>query len=300
MIAGENHLFTTVRLKGDDVEGQWLRERDKGIGGSDVAALLGMSQWKSPITLWCEKTGRIEPQDLSGVPYVEFGNLMEPFVAKWYSEKYPDRTVRSVKAILRSIQRPWALASLDREVKDPELGWGVLEIKTARTKWEDGVPDHYLTQVIHYLSVTGRKFADVAVFYRDSCKYEDFRIIPDEEDMEYVVSGVDTFWNDHVEKDVMPPTITGQTDESKAIYQLYKYADEEMSPEDADRAEELCTQIMDLNDRIKPLSEDKSKAANELKLLINEHKGLITFGHVATWVRSEKRDSGVRVKERKQ
>lgn len=26
----------------------WLKERQKGIGGSDVAAILGMSPWRTP------------------------------------------------------------------------------------------------------------------------------------------------------------------------------------------------------------------------------------------------------------
>ena len=38
----------------------WLKERQKGIGGSDVAAILGMSPWRTPYQVWEEKTTPID------------------------------------------------------------------------------------------------------------------------------------------------------------------------------------------------------------------------------------------------
>ena len=49
---------------------EWLagREAIHGIGASEAAAAIGESRRKSRIDLWREKTGRKEPEDLSGVP----------------------------------------------------------------------------------------------------------------------------------------------------------------------------------------------------------------------------------------
>ena len=34
----------------------WLQERRSGLGGSDVAAIIGASPWKTYAALWAEKT----------------------------------------------------------------------------------------------------------------------------------------------------------------------------------------------------------------------------------------------------
>lgn len=44
---------------------EWLEERKKGIGGSDVACILGMSPYKSNVELWEEKVGIREAEDIS-------------------------------------------------------------------------------------------------------------------------------------------------------------------------------------------------------------------------------------------
>ena len=52
---------------------QWLEERKKGIGGSDVACILGMSPYKTNVALWEEKVGIREPEDISQKEYVKNG-----------------------------------------------------------------------------------------------------------------------------------------------------------------------------------------------------------------------------------
>ena len=42
---------------------KWLEMRNKGIGGSEAAVIVGMNRWKSPFQLWLEKTGEVEPED---------------------------------------------------------------------------------------------------------------------------------------------------------------------------------------------------------------------------------------------
>ena len=37
---------------------EWLKERTKGIGGSDVSTILGLNPYKTPLQLWEEKTGK--------------------------------------------------------------------------------------------------------------------------------------------------------------------------------------------------------------------------------------------------
>lgn len=301
MLCGEGKAFTATRLEGDDVSDEWLELRREGIGGSDVAPIMGLSPWTSPLEVWLDKTKRSEPEDISGKEAVAMGTELEADVFDMYRRRHPEMTVRRCNAVLRSVERPWAQASLDGIARDPELGWGVLEIKTGSSmaRWDDGVPVYYLTQVLHYLSVTGYKFADVAALIGDhGLHYKEFRVVPDDADMKSVTEAVDEFWNERVLKDVVPPQVTALPSESRAIYEQYKRSDGEMTPSEAFEAEALAMELKDLNASVSEVESRKREISNRLKRLVGEHKGIVLDDYVVTWVRSEKRDSGIRVKEK--
>lgn len=298
MLRNEGKAFDIVRLPD---EAAWLEARKLGIGGSDVAAIMGLSPWKAPIEVWMEKTGRMDAPDISGRESVQMGTELEADVIEMYKRRHPGSRTQRVNGMLISIERPWAQASLDAICYDMELGWGVLEIKTGskESEWRDGVPLHYQTQVMHYLSVTGYAFADVAALIGDyGLHYHEYRITRDEEDLAAVNEDVDTFWQSFVLGNSIPPTITALPSEGKALYELYKHADEELAPDEADMADRLAERLRTNNKQSADLKDARQTITNELKRLIGEHKGVITDGYVVTWVRTEKRDMGLRVKER--
>ena len=298
MLPNENRLFTAVRFTGDDVNEQWLAFRNEGIGGSEVAGVMGLSKWQSPISIWLEKTGRTEHEDISSNPVVEWGNSLEPLVRAKFRDEHPECLVIEPRCTLVSKARPWAHASLDGLVRDPEAGWGVLEIKTARSRdgwFDDGesVPLYYLTQALHYMSVTGLAYARFAVLIGGS-EYVERTVVPDAEDMEAVVGAVDSFWNDNVVADVMPDEVTSNPLDSRAMYRMYLRADEDLV--DSEEADALMAEYLAASDDERSAKERKAVASTSLKRLIGGHRGVVGREYSATWVRSEKRDSGVRVR----
>lgn len=261
-IKGENSVFELLRTDGS--REAWLAIRKEGVGGSDVAAIMGLSHFRSAYSVWAEKSGLYEPEDIGDKPAVHWGNVLEPIVGGEYAENHPEREVRRVNAVCRNLKRPWAQASLDYEVKDPDLGWGVLEIKTAgamRAKdWEDGVPVYYQTQVAHYLSVTGRPFADVAVLIGGS-DYREYRIMRDLEDEAAVVGAVDAFWADNV-LGGKPPEITGARDDAAAVF-------------GANRAGNGEVDYVDLSDNMTAFliaKKDKQRADETFRVMSNRMK----------------------------
>ena len=140
----------------------WLEERRKGIGGSDVAAIMGLSPWKTAYQVYREK--RKEVEDWGGNSLTDWGKRMEPAIRQWYSDQ-TGRDVRLPDKIMYHPQHPFMLASLDGFTDDGR----VVEIKTARSGKDWGepetnqIPDYYAVQVHHYMTITGFQVADIPV-----------------------------------------------------------------------------------------------------------------------------------------
>ena len=64
---------------------EWLLERRKSVGGSEVGAILGLNQWASPYSVWANKTGRVP--DAVPNEAMRQGTDLEEYVAKRFSEK---------------------------------------------------------------------------------------------------------------------------------------------------------------------------------------------------------------------
>lgn len=179
----------------------WLKERRTGIGGSDAAAVLGLSKWKTPLEVWQEKRGDVGPQ-LDNEPML-WGRALEPVIRQQYAER-TGRIVRVPETIIRHPSIEFMLANLDGFTDDRRI----VEIKTARSgnDWgepgTDEVPPAYLIQVQHYLAVTGFDVADIAVLIGGS----DFRLyeVPaDPELQDMIVKGEAEFW--HLVCEGIPP-----------------------------------------------------------------------------------------------
>lgn len=74
-------LVNTVDLSRED----WLKERQRGIGGSDDAAIAGVSRWKSPVAVWLDKTGQVEPEEAGEAAY--WGTMLEDIVAREFAAR---------------------------------------------------------------------------------------------------------------------------------------------------------------------------------------------------------------------
>ena len=192
-------------------EEEWLRERTKGIGGSDVAAVLGISPWKTRRELFYEKTG-VQPMqpDESNWVAKEVGHRLEELVAEIYRRK-TGYTVYPIRKIFQHPLYPFMIADVDYFVQKPNGKRGVLECKTssfmAKDRWaDDGIPRHYEVQGKHYLSVTNLDFCAFACLFGNS--EGDFlmrEIGRDLEEEEMTILELAHFWQDFISANVEPP-----------------------------------------------------------------------------------------------
>lgn len=145
----------------------WLAARKNFIGGSDAAAVLGLNPYKTNLELWQEKTGLVQPEDISGKPYVQYGHAAESYLRNLFALDFPEYEVGYVENNLwLNNAFPFAHASLDGWLTDQAGRKGILEIKTTnilqsmqKEKWDHRIPDNYYIQVLHYLMVTEFDFA---------------------------------------------------------------------------------------------------------------------------------------------
>lgn len=180
-------------------------ERRTGIGGSDAAAAIGISPWRTPYDLWMEKIGAAEP--LPVTEPMRWGTLLEPVVAAEYCRR-TDRVIE-VPPMLRDPAWPWMIGHIDgRVVGDPRR---ILEVKTTGIGigWgepgTDEIPVQYLTQVHHYLIISHAEVADVAVLVGG----QDFRLYQVRYDDDIAGALIDqehAFWQ-HVQDRVPPDPV---------------------------------------------------------------------------------------------
>lgn len=167
----------------------WLKQRQSGIGGSEIAAIVGLNPYTTPMQVWESKVNPIADEETSEPAY--WGNTLEEVVAKEYAK----RTGRKIQRVNTQMRHPifsFAIGNVDRAVINPSIAGNVrwkdgklttdrlLECKTANgfsvKQWgesgSDYVPDAYLIQCQWYMGVTGASITDLAVLIGG----QDFRI----------------------------------------------------------------------------------------------------------------------------
>jgi len=270
----KSRYYQAIRLASTTNLGreEWLNIRALGIGSSDAAPSVGLSPYKSQLSLWLEKTKRKAAVDLSEKESVIWGTVLEPVLAKVYAAR-TGRRVRRVNAVLQHPDHPFMLANLDREVVG-KADCGILEIKTAgyhsAPQWEEGVPIAYQCQVLHQLAVTGHAWADVAVLIGGQ-DFRIYRIERDDNKIADLIAREAKFWRCVTEG--QQPEPDGSDDAGKALLSLFP-ADNGQTLDLSESPEfnQLFAKLLDLREQ-KELTERKE---SEIKQRIQVALGTCT------------------------
>lgn len=278
--------FDAVRCDSDE---EWREFRRLGIGGSDVAPIMGISPYRTALDVWLEKTGRDQGEEPASEA-MYWGTVNEAAIARRFAEDHPDLRVSRVNATLVSRELPWAHANLDRMVVGPGGEASVLEVKTASSwkadDWADGVPAYYLTQVTLYLMVTGWRRAHVAVLIGGN-DYREYEVARDEEDVRAVRDACADFWDNYVRADVMPKVVGA---DAATLAGMHRDPDGEVvAPPDMAEADRLIAAYQDAAERERRARADRADAQAALCQAIGDHRGLVTDVARVTWSRTRSR-----------
>lgn len=261
-------------------------DRHTYIGASDIGVIMGVSPFKTPFELWCEKTQKIKPENLDEKDSVRMGKVLEEFVAQEYAYRNNVAVRRAPKVYVHP-DYPFFKAHADRLVTGTEKG---LECKTTseynKDKWDGAdIPESYILQCQWLMGLSGRKEWDIAVLIGGN-KYKDKPLKFDSELFDLMVKKALIFWNENVLKDI-PPELTA--DDDTTIKKLYPDNNGnllDLSNIDAALLasfEEAVAQRQELKMHEKQIKEELIELENKIKDVIKENDGVKTLKYTVTW-----------------
>ena len=267
---------------------EFLARRRQGLGGSDMAAIMGLSPWRSPMDVFRDKIGDAPENEANDAMY--WGNQLEKLVA----QEFAKRTGYKIQRRTAQYQHPtipYLIGNLDRLILNRPDGPEILEVKTTsaygKKEWDGGqAPLYYRIQLTHYLDVTGYVRGYLAVLIGGN----DFRIVPVERDEALIAqmhAAAEAFWL-CVETGT-PPVVDGSQATADALKALYPSSNgtsvalpEEALPwirqRDAAKAAQATAKAQ------------LTEAENHLKALIGEADQGTLGSYTVTWHTAQRTD----------
>lgn len=260
---------------------QWLKERQKGIGGSDVVAILGLSRWKTAFQIYLDKTGEITEDTVSS-ENVYFGPALEDLVAREFTNRTGKRVRRDNKQLSHK-NYPFIIANIDRRVIGENA---ILECITASSfsgsEWEeDQVSTSHLLKCQHYLAVTGAEKCYIAVLI-DGQKFLWKEILRDEGLIDMVIQCEKDFWENHVEKRI-PPPIDGSEAADKYLKNRYAKVKAGVQVELEADYKEIIINYLIIKESIKTMEEELKAIENNIKNTLGEADGGTVGNYLVKW-----------------
>lgn len=287
-------MITKVKTKTHE---EWLEERKKSLGGSDVGAVLGMNTYTSAYSVWAEKTGKIP--SFEGNEWTRLGSDLEYYVAERFCEKSRLKVSKDT-ATWRNSKYPHLHANIDRKVVGMKAG---LECKLTSEfnaiKYKNGeFPDRFYAQCVAYLTVTEfeRWYLAVLIYGKGIKIYQMTRIpndtVPewcessvyvDDAEIETLASVTKDFWEGCVLTDT-PPATDGSRSTNEALKAIY--------PESNGNNVSLMAYEGDLKQfmQLKKLEDDvknqKDEVANRIKAFMGEASSGNSNYYKVSWASS--------------
>lgn len=288
---------------------EWLEKRTRGIGGTDIGAILGVSPWSSPIDVYLGKVGLSAGRDMTEAMW--WGSFLEEGISKKYAEREGKRVLRGSAfadlfpgrheawmnhTLIHHKEFPHFLGTPDGVVCSPDVDMAIergLEIKNSGFKSEewgtagtDHVPTHYLLQCQWYEMVTGINVWDLAVLFSGN-RLEVYTIHANTELQQTMAEFANEFWENNVLKEIPPPV---DASEGYASYLAKKFSSGTEEWVEAKTGDNFCLlagNLRRIQGHLKEVEEEERLAKSLMMESIGERKGVKgPFGKVQ-WIRSK-------------
>lgn len=265
---------------------EWLKVRKLGLGGSDMAAVLGLSPWRSPIDVWLDKTSDAVEEKESEPMY--WGNVLEEVVAQEFAKRSGYK-VRNNNFTLQSEEYPYLLANIDREIVGLDAG---LECKTANAfkanEWDgDNVPDAYYIQCQHYMAVTGKSSWWIACLVGGNTFYYK-EIKRNEEVIAAIIDTGAAFWELVKNKTMPAPDDTKQCE--NALKKLYQKSNGQSVELPANYGN-MIIDYLEIKNQLSELEAKKRGIENVMKDFLKDNEKATYGEHFVSWKSTKPRET---------
>lgn len=181
-----------VPIYAENNSAEWYRERQRGVGASDVPIILGLSNWAEARALFYEKRGELVPGRDSA--YVNYGHWFEPGLVAAFEHSVGVKVARYPVPAHHRGDNPRHIATPDGEV-DPETGLECKCVEPHSPVWSypfRELPDSVYTQCQWqcYVMNWNRVYVQAAIGLYDS---RTFPVDRDEDVIEPLIEAVDEF-----------------------------------------------------------------------------------------------------------
>lgn len=253
---------------------EWLAERLRlnGVGGSEIAAVVGLSPFESRFSLWHRKMGFARPQ-VENVQ-MKWGRRLERAIAEEFADQHPEFWVRNT-GMWRNKERDWQFSSPDRLLRFRGTSWtpvdafteppqrSLLEVKLAHDGQDwgepgtDQIPVYYRCQLIWYMDCLGLDVAYLAVLI-GGMDLREYVLAYDAEEAEYLRQEAEAFrWTLEVGE---RPSI----DEHGATYRVVRELHPDIDDVEIELNAELADQYRAAVADFKAAEAAKQKATSEV------------------------------------
>jgi putative phage-type endonuclease len=243
----------------------WHAARANGLGGSEIAAVLGLSKWESPLSLWLRKAQMI-PLDTDDKPEMEAGRRLEPAICQKFADAHDLGGLLQPAATYRHSDRPWQIANPDRFIYD--LDGNVVALLEAKfaiydEEWgdpgTDEIPPYYLAQTRWYLEVFGLDTCYVEVFVGSQGEFREYVVKADATDQAFLTREAEQFMQS-ITAGQRPP-IDGHDETYRAIRALHEGIEHDL---DVELTSATFFEYLDALRAEKAAGEAKKKAASQV------------------------------------
>ena len=221
--------------------------RGTGIGGSEIAAVLGVSPWEQAVDVFYRKRPDLaaehgyQRREVAG-DHVDFGCYVEEPVARLYEKRTGNR-VRRANVTRRHASADWLVANIDRKVEGQRRG---LEIKSVNSWWlahlwgpdgTDEVPEYYYPQVAQYMLVCDYPEWDLAALIGGATDFRIYHLQRDPEVDDIILETSRQFWHENVLAGIPPAIDPHHKTAADALRRVFTRADGEVITLSSEAAE---------------------------------------------------------------
>lgn len=254
--------------------------RSKGIGASEVAAVIGVDPYRTPYRLWEEKTGKVP--HFEGNKFTRAGHKLEPVIVEYFQE---DTGVQIEDGHELNItyfhpMHEYIFCTPDRPyLRDGRKG--ALECKSTQ-KRIDGkdLPLQWMAQNQYQIGICGFDEGAVAWLERGldfGYAYTEFN----PQLFDALVNEVGEFWHKYVLSDTPPPP--ANSDDIQRMYDAVPGKSVTATPETYD----AYLKLVDVREKMAELKAEKEELEEQFKMMMKEAESVTHNGEtLVTWKQS--------------